>query len=286
MPIFYCLYNSKNTESLERNARLLSLERACKLYNIEFALIDESNADFSNLPIPTKEDGLYNCARGSRLIESHMINRHVKTFYREFPGNSVYANTNQIGIQLAKHNVPLPKTIYKGINDKNLLKKYIDYLGGFPIILKTYGGTGGLGVIKVDNFSTLFSLADYLVSENTDFQMKEYIPSATCERVTVLGDEVLYVNSRPTKKDDFRSDVYSTEARTITLTDSIAQIAVNATHAANLNFAGVDLIISSKDNKPYILEVNCPQNFAIHEKITGESYAEKMIEWLFFKKKD
>lgn len=281
MAKFYCLYNSKTTDSLDVSARLISLENSCKTFNIEFVLIDECKVDFANLPTPTKDDGLYNCARGSRLIESVMINKDVKTFYREFPGNSVFANTNQIGILLEKQGIPVPKTIYKGNNDKTLLKKYVDYLGGFPIVIKTYGGTGGVGVIKVDNYSTLFSLADYFVSEKADFQMKEFIPSNSCERMTVLGDEVIYTITRPIKQDDFRSDVYHKEAHTINLPDEIKQVAIKATHAANLNYAGVDLIISSKDNKPYILEVNCPQNFAIHEQVTGESYSDKMIQWLF-----
>lgn len=281
MAKFYCLYNSFTTDSLDVNARLQSLEKSCNLFNIEFILIDEAKSDFSDLPKPSKEDALYNCARGSRLLESHLINKEVKTFYREFPGNAVYANTNQIGIQLEKQGIPMPKTIYKGNNEKSLLKKYVGYLGGFPIILKTYGGTGGVGVIKIDNYATLFSIADYFVAEKTDFQLKEFIPSNSCERITVLGDEVIYTITRPIKENDFRSDVYNKASHTTTLSDEINQVAIKATHAANLNYAGVDLIISNKDNKPYILEVNCPQNFAIHEQVTGESYSEKMIKWLF-----
>lgn len=281
MPNFYCLYNSKATDSLDVEARLISLENACRKLSVNFLLMDEAKVDFSKLPVPTSEDALYNCARGSRRIESIMINREVKTFYRSFPGNAIFADTSQICIQLEKQGIPMPKTIYKGNNDKSLLRKYVDFLGGFPIILKTYGGTGGVGVIKIDNFATLYSLADYLSSEKTDFQLKEFIPSTSCERMTVLGNEVIYTITRPIKENDFRSDVYNKASHTTKLPDEINQVAINATHAANLNYAGVDLIISSKDNKPYILEVNCPQNFAIHEQVTGESYAEKMIAWLF-----
>lgn len=278
---FYCLFNSKRTDSLDVQARLLSLEKACKKLDIIFCLIDETSADFSNLPVPTSEDGLYNCARGSRLLEITIMNKEVRTFYRTFPGNSVFADTSQICIQLEKQGIPMPKTIYKGNNNKDILKKYVDFFGGFPIIIKTYGGTGGVGVIKVDNFATLSSLADYFIAEKTDFQLKEFIPSNSCERLTVLGDDVIYSNTRPIKKDDFRSDVYSKETHKIELPEEIKQVAIKATHAANLNYAGVDLIISNKDNNPYILEVNCPQNFAIHEQVTGESYADKMIAWLF-----
>lgn len=278
---FFCLYNSYTTDSLDVEARLTTLKNACKKLDINFCLIDESSVDFSNLPIPTSQDGLYNCARGSQLLEIAMMNKEVRTFYRTFPGNSVLADTSQICIQLEKHGIPMPKTIYKGNNDKTLLKKYVAFLGGFPIIIKTYGGTGGLGVIKVDNFATLNSMTDYFVAEKKDFQMKEFIPSNSCERVTVLGNEVIYTTTRPIKQDDFRSNVYDKQSHNIDLPEKFKQIAIEATHAANLNYAGVDLIISSKDNSAYILEVNCPQNFAIHEQVTGESYADRMIAWLF-----
>lgn len=285
MAIFYCIYNSVATDSLDVDARITSLKKACIKFKIEFILVDEASFDFSNFPVPTEEDGVYNCARGSYLTEILLISRKVKTFYREFPFYSQKDDSNFIGIQLEKCKIPMPKTIFKGSNNKLLLKHYLEYLGGFPIVIKTYGGTGGLGVIKVNDIVTLFSITDYLVLEKKEFQLKEFIPSKSCERVTVLGSEVIYTISRPIKNDDFRSDGYSKMAHQINLPDEINQVAIRATHAANLNYAGIDLIISDKDGKPYILEVNCPHNFAQHERLTNESYSERMIEWLFLKRK-
>ncbi|MFT3947932.1 MAG: ATP-grasp domain-containing protein [Agriterribacter sp.] len=281
MPDFFCIYNSAVTDSLNVQARLTSLENACRKYSIQFCLMDEAKTDFSNLPVPTENDGLYNCARGSYLLEKVMLNNKVRSFYRTYNYLSFQDDSNLINIELEKQNTPTPKTIYKGNNDKQLLHRHVDYLGGFPIVIKTYGGTGGVGVIKVDNLATLYSIADYLMAKKIDFQLREFIPANSCERMTVLGDEVIYTITRPIKTDDFRSNAYDKKSHILTLPDEINQVAVKATHAANLNYAGVDLIISSKDNKPYILEVNCPQNFAMHEQITGESYTDKMIEFLF-----
>lgn len=281
MPTFYCLYNSIETSSQEQSDRLLSLRRSCEKSGILFYSIDEASADFTSLPVPTAEDALYNCARGSYLLESVLINRNVRTFYREYPFFSQKDDSNFICIQLEKQNISTPKSIYKGTNDKNLLKNYVDFLGGFPVIIKTYGGTGGIGVIKVDSYSSLFSIADYYAGIKVDFQIKEFIESESCERVTVLGNEVLYSISRPILENDFRSDGYSNRAKKTILSKEINNMAIKATHAANYNYAGVDIIISSRDHKPYILEVNCPHNFARHEQITGENYSEKMIRWLF-----
>ena len=278
---FYCIYNSSCTQSLDMEDRIQSLKKACESLNILFEPLDEAIVDFSILPSPTEKDALYNCGRGSYLLESVLINKKVRTFYRRYPLHSQKDDSNFLNFELKKQNIPLPKTIYKGTNDKKLLAKYIEQVGGFPVILKNYGGVSGIGVIKVDNCETLNSIADYFISVDQPFQIKEYIPADSCERVVVLGDEVIYTISRPVKENDFRSDGYSKETRKIELPADIKKVAVDAAHAANLNFAGIDILISKKDSKPYVLEVNCPHNFAQHEKITGENYASKMIAWLF-----
>ncbi|WP_156522700.1 hypothetical protein [Arachidicoccus ginsenosidimutans] len=85
MSQFYCIYNSQTTDSLNVAARLASLEKACQKYNIQFCLMDEAITDFSNLPVPTEHDGLYNCTRGSlppwfvRTRTTHSGNVNTRT---------------------------------------------------------------------------------------------------------------------------------------------------------------------------------------------------------------
>lgn len=283
MSKFYCIYNSLSSDSLDLKLRLQSLEKACAFHSIGFVGIDESQIDFSTLPQPTAGDGLYNCARGSYITERLMLNKQVKTFYRTYEVLSQKDDSNMLTIELEKQGISTPKTIYKGTNNKQLLENYVDYLEGFPLIIKTYGGVSGIGVLKVESYSSLFSLADYLVQKNENFQMKQFIESDTCERVTVLGDEVLYAITRPIKDKDFRSDGYSPSAQKLKLDSSITELAVRAAHASNLNFAGIDMVVCSKTKKAYVLEVNLPHNFVQHEKLTGENYSRKLIDWLFNK---
>lgn len=281
MPEFFCTYNSSLSDSLDLQPRLNSLREACRRLDINFVSLDESKVNLLELPTPTAEDALYNCARGSYLLERLMLNREVRSFYRNYEVLSQQDDSNILTIELEKQNIPVPRTVYQGTSNRLLLNKYIDHLGGFPVVLKNYGGVSGVGVIKVESYPTLYSLADYFSSKKEAFQIKEFIPSSTCERVTVLGDEVLYTISRPVKENDFRSDGYSDRTRKIELTPELKKIAVSAAHAANLNFAGIDLIVDERTSRPYILEVNCPHNFVQHEKITGENYSLSIVKWLF-----
>ncbi|NVK85983.1 MAG: hypothetical protein HWE21_16770 [Cytophagia bacterium] len=282
---FFCLYNSSASESHSVSDRLKLFEEACQKLEIEFVPLDQSKTDFSKLPHTDSEDGLYNCARGSYLLEYALLSPLVKTFYRSYNPNSIKDDNGILQAALVAHGIDTPKTIFCGTNDRTHLKKYADYLGGFPLVLKTYGKSGGLGVISIDSLSSLYSLADYLIAENISFQLKEWIDADTVERVTILGDRVLYTISRAIGPEDFRTDYFKNHNELVSLDKESERLAILAAHACNYNFAGVDLIRRKKDGKAFILEVNFPQNFAPHEIDFKTNCAEEMLRWLFLQTK-
>lgn len=280
MPKFFCLYNSFS-DSLDINERLLQLENACLNNNVEFEKIDEGNVNYLELPTLQKNDALYNCSRGSMLLERVLITQDIKTFYRSFPFTGITEASNYWSILHEKFDIATPITIWIGTNDRKLLKEYVNYLHGFPVIVKTYGGTGGVGVIKVDNYAVLYSLADYLVSCKTDFSLKQFIPSSSCERLIVLDGKVLSGTSRPNKSSDFRSDSCDTKVISKEYSKEINELAINAVSKVNLFLAGVDIIIDERNGEPFVLEINFPFNFSHSLKITGVDIADRMIKWLF-----
>ncbi|WP_420384656.1 ATP-grasp domain-containing protein [Roseivirga sp.] len=282
---FFCLFNSVSTESHNVEDRLKLLDKGCQKLGIEFVVLDQAKSDFSRLPVPTENDGLYNCARGSYLLEYALLNPRVKTFYRSYNPNSIKDDNGMLQAALTIQNISTPKTIFCGTSDRKLLKDYANYLGGFPLILKTYGKSGGLGVMSVDSLSSLYSLADYLVAEDVAFQLKEWIEADSVERVTVLGNRVLYTISRAVGLEDFRTDYFKNHNELISLDKESEQLAIQAAHACNYNFAGVDLIRRKSDGKTFILEVNFPQNFAPHEIDFKTNCAEEMLRWLFLQTK-
>lgn len=277
---FYCLYNSK-TDSHSLDKRLEFIEKACQNHSVTFIPMDQAKVDFSNLPIPRANDGLYNCARGSRLLECTMINPMVRTLYREFPGTSVYRDTNQLNIVLEKFGIPTPKTIHCGTNDKKLLEKYVNHLEGFPIILKTFGGSGGVGTMQIDSFQGLFSIADYLVKTGTDFLLKQFIKSKSIDRYTAINEQVFAGICRLLQDDkDFRTDgINGDVVENNNPPIDIKNLVNKSVKLSNLYMAGVDLISEKKTGKNYILEVNLPANFygeSLHNKTP---LYEKMIEF-------
>nr|WP_162988857.1 hypothetical protein [Pedobacter schmidteae] len=261
--------------------RLGLLKSACVKNDIHFVSLDQATVDFSDLPVPTENDGLYNCSRGSMLLERCMLNLKVRTFYREFPGVGLTENSNHWSILHKMYNISMPKTVFNGTNDKALLKKYVDFLAGFPLVLKTYGGTGGVGVIKVDNYATLFSVCDYFTENRIEFALKEFIPAETCERLTVVGDQVVAGICRPIVADDFRSNAFDTKTFSKRYGPEVTGLAIKAVQCSNFNLGGVDIVVDKRTGVPHVLEVNFPLNFVHSEIVTGVSISNDMVTYLF-----
>lgn len=261
--------------------RIESLARACATYDIDFCPLDEALIDHSSLPVPNEDDAIYNCARGAITLEHAMLYRQTKSVYRDFPASGVNQNSCLWCIFLEHHVASVPRTIWSVTRDRGLLRKYVDQLGGFPIVIKTFGGTRGVGVIQVSGWPSLFSMCDLLVAKSIDFALREFIPSESCERLVVLGNSVIACSTRPNAVDDFRSDGTDPRGGPMVHSCEIQTLAIQATHAVNFNFAGVDVIVDKRDNKPYILEVNCPLDLVATSRITGVNVAERLIRWFF-----
>ncbi|TLV01332.1 ATP-grasp domain-containing protein [Dyadobacter luticola] len=282
MRSFYCIYNSSG-DSRNIAARVQALRKACTEEEIHFIALDQHSIDFSRLPEPEKGDGIYNCSRDGMLLERVFIQRKLRTFYNSFPEAGVIEISNYWSILHDKSDIPTPKTVWIGTNDRTILSNYVDYLKGFPIIIKCYGGTGGIGVIKVDSFSSLYSLADYLTAIQTRFALREFIPSTSCERLVVLGNEVIAAVSRPIVKNDFRSSSFDIAVNKLDTDEILESIAVRSVNQVNLSLGGVDIITDSRDGQSYLLEVNFPFNFIPTQETTGVNIPGKMIKWLFSK---
>jgi len=277
---FYCLH-----EGLYEGVaiRLVELKKACELLNITFISLDSLAIDYTNLPILGKNDILYNAARGSQTLESILLSKEVTTFYIKNPELNQTYSTTDWSIIHRKHNLPEPKTIFHLTSDRQLLRKYVNYLGGFPIIIKVTGGTRGIGTMKIESWQNLISTVDYLATTGDKFIMREFIDADFGARIMVLGDEVVQSSKFLFQENDFRNaPIFSnTKYESITLDDETKSICIEAVRLVNLEMAGVDILFG-KDHKPYLLEINFPTGFSSF-KWNPEIISSKMVNYLIKK---
>ena len=279
---FFCLHQGYYEGVSER---LELLKNSCIERLIEFISINSLTYDYSNLPIIRKGDLIYNCARGSEILETIMLKNDATSFYIQKPF-FVVNNPDTTKYIPAQENIGIaaPKTIFHITNNRDLLKKYVDYLQGFPIIIKATGGTRGVGTLKLDNWHTLLSVVDYLITTGDKFVMRQFILNSGTARLVVLGDEVIASEFRENLENDFRVSSISGDVNYYKkgFSKSVNDLAVKASQVSNFQTTGVDIIFDKFD-QPYVLEVNFPHNFIPPQQITGVNISSLMVDFLINK---
>ncbi len=280
---FLCI---ANPAKYKRHTTMELLKEACAQRDIEFVLVDPnqvSPTDFHSQP----GDLLYRVATahnlGAQEMEYHLWREDIVTFYKRYDYGLITMRTWD-SLILPKFGVPTPKTVGYLSNNREVLRKAVTELGGFPIIVKAVGGSHGVGVMRVDSWQSLFSVADYINAQETKAVLKEYFDVRSSARLIVLGDKVIDSIEYRANDDDFRSNegnVPNVVAKKFSA--EIEAVAVKAVHALGLEFGGVDILFS--DDKMGVAEVNFPCFFPRCQMLTGTDIAGQMIDYLVAKSK-
>lgn len=280
---FYCIIRSEQNIVNPDTYRLL--QEACRARSIEFIPLETDKIDYSKTDdLVVSGSLLYRLAGGTRpaLLEA-LLSDKVVTLRKDISALMAREFAWGSAIRVKQAGVPIIPTIFNvsRLHDSHLLQ-YVESLGGFPVVLKSSGGSHGAGVMVIDSIRSLRSVMDY-VSDATsaDLVLRQYIHNARHLRVVVLGDQVVdCIEYRP-QPNDFRTNAVQVPQvdKVEEVPEEIAAHAVAAVTAQGLEFGGVDVLIA-EDGQHYIAEVNHPCNFARNQMNTGVDIAGNMIDYL------
>jgi glutathione synthase/RimK-type ligase-like ATP-grasp enzyme len=247
-------------EGVQQRIDLFKL--ACEGRSIDYLDIDSLSFDYSNLPTLTQNDILYGISSGSQALISLLLNDDVTTFYTVNPSLNLITSTTEWSIQHEKLGLRTPRTIFSLPADRDLARKYVEALGGFPIVLKATGSTRGIGTLKIESWPSLFSTADYLLSIGSRFILRQFIQADYGVRAIVLNGEVITSSRFYFPPDDFRNAAIlsSTRYEPCSLSIEDRKLCIDAVEGINLELGGVDLLYD-KSGTAYLLEVNFPLGF-------------------------
>ena len=200
--------------------------------------------------------------------------------------------------------LPVPR--YSLITSEDNLDQALEAVGGnFPVVLKLLSGTQGIGVSIVDSYASLKSVYQTIakLSPENEILIQEKIDSDYDLRIQIIVKKFDPINPSPDNyillgsmkreavEKDFRTN-YSLGGKVsgIEIDDEIRDIAYKAANSVGCHWCGVDIMIDSKDGKPYILEVNSSPGTegiskAIGKPIVGDviSYVEDKNNWSYSK---
>jgi RimK family alpha-L-glutamate ligase len=279
----YCIVNTGLSNSEDKITTKL-LKDACKKKRLEFELVDSSSFDFSNPPKLKKGDLLYKISYDSKssMVFRILADKGVSTVYSNF--QAVISRRTTSALTHQKLGLPTIKTIFDLPTDPQKLKKYVDYLGGFPVIIKAVGTSHGAGVMRVDSFQSLASLVGFLKGTDAKFIMRQYLDFEQHARLIVVGDKVVDSAIYEKPAEDFRTNVRNIKIIPHKFSKEVEKIAVESVKVLSADFGGVDILIN-KDGTALLAEVNIPCFFPRLQLITGVDIAGSIIDMLVKKAK-
>ena len=265
--------------SANTQERAALLEAACRQRSISCTALESTTTNRLELPSLQAGDALYNATIGGVRLEESLWRPGVATFYEGAVSPHSIQDTTRWLPGHTRASLSQPRTVIHATADRNHLSRYVDYLGGFPIVIKAAGGTLGTGVMRVDSWPALYSLVDYLTSISTDFVLREYIESAGSGRLMVIGDRVVGALEYNNPPGDFRTNAASALPPRLThFAPEVEALAVAATHSAGAEMAGVDVLFDSQ-GRAFLLEINIPCGFATFPKL-GIDVPGMMVDYL------
>lgn len=148
------------------------------------------------------------------------------------------------------------------------------------VVAKPLFGSLGLGVELLPATSAGRGRLETLLQQYGAVYLQEYVPSHGRDiRAFVVGDRVAASIVRIAAEGDFRTNVHQgATVEPCTLDPVAAEVAVRATRALDLEYAGVDLIEGPAG--PVIIEVNGNPLWRGILHATGRNMAEEIVAWV------
>lgn len=209
-------------------------------------------------------------------------------------GISVFNDPNVIEIcdnkakqylELAKHHIPMPKTIIAPkvypaftIAASGYYEQVLQQLG-LPLIIKEGHGSFGMRVYLIETEAAFYAKTDEL--RGVDYVFQQFIASSRGRdiRVNIVGDEVVAAMYRFSET-DFRANITNGGvAKGIELTEKQKKLAIRAAQAVGAEFAGVDLLFGENE-EPLVCEVNAAAHIRNIYNVTGINVADAMIAYI------
>ena len=176
--------------------------------------------------------------------------------------------------------VPMPETIlaplsFSGFGKTEFLTRVGEQLS-YPYVLKEGCGSFGQQVYMIRDEASAHALLEQIGERPVLFQRLIAESAGRDARLYVVGDRCVAAIRRINEKDDFRANIAGGgRAEKYAPTREEEALALLATRALGLTFAGVDILFS-KDG-PLLCEVNSNAHFTALSAVTGARPAEDIM---------
>jgi hypothetical protein len=278
----FCLVSEAGVP--EETVRLL--REACGARAIPFEEVLAKKFDFDPVRQLRPGDLLYKAAvsMAATRVEQFLFTPGVATFHAG--EDALFFTADNQALIAQRAGVPMPRFVYVASSAVDLLRRGVERVGGFPVVVKVLGRSNGVGVMLAESLASLRSLVDFTLAQGQNPMLCEFIAQAVHWRVVVLGGRALAHYRNRQGEDDFRSvGGKAPEDFAAVPPPAVVEAAVKAAAALRLEFAGVD-ILEGPSRRVFFLEANFPFYFPHAQLHGGVDIAGAMVDFLAAKVSD
>lgn len=260
------------------------LAAACAARGVPFQEVLATGLDPTSPPL--QPGSMLFCPAGSvaaGLAERQLFQPGVATLHAD-ELRGPFQGVVDPGPLFVRMGLPMPRAVRPNRSDREALARWVEHVGGFPVVLKVDGGEGGVGVMRFAELATLHPVVEALHARGLPLRLIAYVPDAMHWRLIVVGDRVVAAYRNPVREGDFRSAPSTDPAdHGLVASDALQRIALGAAQVLAAELAGVDVLVHPS-GRAYLLEANFPCYFPTAQELPGTpDVAGALVDWLVAK---
>jgi len=176
---------------------------------------------------------------------------------------------------LAKAGLPIPETLIT----ENALQAYRFAKRAMQIVHKPMIGSMGYGAMKFEDPDLAYNAFRLLERINQPIYVQKYLKKPGKDiRAFVVGNRVLAAIHRIAPQGQWKTNIaQGGKSEAFKLSPNLEKLAIKATKALKLEYAGVDLVETEKG--PVILEMNSSPSWQSLQQATGINVAERLVKY-------
>ncbi|MCK4967416.1 MAG: RimK family alpha-L-glutamate ligase, partial [Candidatus Aenigmarchaeota archaeon] len=185
-------------------------------------------------------------------------------------------------VALARCGIPTPKTYL--LKTKSGTEALIDKVK-FPLMVKLMSGSGGIGIMYVDNKEAMRTIIASMNVLNQQILIQEFVENPGEDiRIIVAEDTVIGAYKRVAKKGEKRANIKAGgSAQKYDPTDEMKRIAIKTAKVLHADICAIDLLESKSG--PVVIEANINPGIRGMMDATNINIAKRIIDYLDSKTK-
>ncbi len=155
-------------------------------------------------------------------------------------------------------------------------------LGG-DVVVKPLFGSLGMGMTRISDPDVAYRVFRALDMAQSVYYLQEFVPHGNRDiRAFVIGGEV--VASMLRVSDDWKTNISAGgRAEPHDLEEELCELSLRATETIGLEYSGVDLLLSERDDGVYVVELNSTPGWQGLQTVTDRDIAGALVDHILAK---